>query len=117
MKQVLRIVPGFDRILHGGDYNPDQWQRLPDVLEADERLIAQAGLNVVTLGVFAWSSYEPREGELDFGWLDRAMDAMARIGCNVILATPSAAQSTPGQRPAASPCKIAGWTSHAGICS
>lgn len=92
MKPLQRIVPGFDRILHGGDYNPDQWQRQPEVLAADERLIAQAGLNVVTLGVFAWSSYERREGELDFGWLDRSMDAMARIGCHVILATPSGAK-------------------------
>jgi beta-galactosidase len=92
MKPLARIIAGFDRILHGGDYNPDQWQRYPELLADDERLIAHAGLNVVTLGVFAWSSYERREGELDFGWLDRSMDAMARIGCNVILATPSGAK-------------------------
>jgi beta-galactosidase len=92
MNPLPRIVAGFDRILHGGDYNPDQWQRYPEVLAEDERLIAQAGLNVVTLGVFAWSSYEPREAQLEFGWLDRALDAMDRIGCKVILATPSGAK-------------------------
>jgi beta-galactosidase len=92
MNLLPRIIPGFDRILHGGDYNPDQWQRHPEVLAADQRLIAQAGLNVVTLGVFAWSSYEKKEGELDFGWLDRSMDALAGIGCHVILATPSGAK-------------------------
>jgi beta-galactosidase len=87
-----RVLPGFDRILHGGDYNPDQWRRYPEVAAEDERLLDAARINFVTLGVFAWSSYEPREGELDFGWLDRAMDAAARAGRRVVLATPSGAK-------------------------
>jgi len=87
-----RLLPGFDQLLHGGDYNPDQWRRYPEITGDDERLLDAARINFVTLGVFAWSSYEPREGELDFGWLDRAMDASARAGRKVVLATPSGAK-------------------------
>src|SRR5687768_14216318 len=87
-----RIISGFDHLLHGGDYNPDQWQRYPEVLAEDERLIDRAGLNVVALGIFAWTSYERQEDEFEFGWLDRAMDALARAGKKVILATPSGAK-------------------------
>jgi beta-galactosidase len=87
-----RLLRGFDQLLHGGDYNPDQWRRYPEVVERDQRLLDAAGCNVVTLGVFAWSSYEPVEGQFDFGWLDRAMDAAAHAGRKVILATPSGAK-------------------------
>jgi len=75
--QLPRLISGFDQLLHGGDYNPDQWRRYPEVLTEDERLLDAAGCNFVTLGVFAWSSYEQREGQFDFSWLDHAMDAAA----------------------------------------
>jgi len=86
------LIPGFRRILHGGDYNPDQWQGAPEILAEDARLMKLAGVNAVTLGVFAWSSYEPTEGHFTFDWLDRAMDAAGRAGQRVILATPSGAK-------------------------
>lgn len=76
-------------MLHGGDYNPEQWLDRPDILAEDIRLMKKAGVNVVTLGVFSWSTYEPREGEFHFEWLDRIMDSMYENGIYVILATPS----------------------------
>jgi len=91
-RQLPRLLPGVDQILHGGDYNPDQWQRYPEVVAQDAHLLDAAGCNFVTLGVFAWSSYEPREGQFDFSWLDRAMDAAALAGRKVVLATPSGAK-------------------------
>lgn len=75
-------------ILYGGDYNPDQWPR--DVWAEDIRLMKDAGVNAVTVGVFSWSTLEPREGEFDFGWLDEVMDLMAKNNIGVILATPTA---------------------------
>jgi beta-galactosidase len=86
------LIPGFKRILHGGDYNPDQWQRYPEVLSEDIRLMKLAGCNSFTLGVFAWTSYEPEEGRFSFDWLDRSMDQLAKEGHKVILATPSGAK-------------------------
>ena len=85
-------MPGFRRILHGGDYDPDPWRGAPQILEEDQRLMRVAGVNTLTLGVFAWSSYEPEEGRFTFEWLDRAMDRAAAAGQRVILATPSGAK-------------------------
>lgn len=79
-------------LLHGGDYNPDQWLDRPEILKEDLRLMKQAGVNVVTLGVFSWSSYEPKEGVYQFEWLDSVMDQLYENGIYVILSTPSGAK-------------------------
>ena len=50
----------------------------------------QAGVNLVTVGVFAWSRLEPEPGRYDFGWLDRVLDLLHDGGIRVALATPTA---------------------------
>jgi beta-galactosidase len=75
--------------LHGGDYNPCQWPE--ELWPEDVRLMKAAGCNAVSLGIFAWARLEPREGEYDFGWMDRAMDLLAENEIHVCLATPTAA--------------------------
>ncbi|MEU1269222.1 beta-galactosidase [Streptomyces sp. NPDC005799] len=75
------------RILFGGDYNPEQWPE--ETWHEDVRLMRDAGVNSVTLGVFSWSKLEPRPGERDFGWLDRLMDLLHDNGIGVVLATPT----------------------------
>ena len=75
-------------LLFGGDYNPEQWPE--SVWQEDVRLMRKAHVNRVTVGVFAWSSIEPREGHYTFGWLDRVLDLMAENGIGVVLATPTA---------------------------
>lgn len=77
-------------LLHGGDYNADQWLDRPEILKEDIRLMKKAGVNVVTLGIFSWASLEPEEGVFTFEWLDQIMDSMYENGIYVILATPSA---------------------------
>ncbi|THA79468.1 beta-galactosidase [Streptomyces sp. A0642] len=76
------------RILFGGDYNPEQWPE--EVWEDDARLMKEAGVNSVTLGVFSWAKIEPRPGAREFGWLDRLLDLMHAHGVGVVLATPTA---------------------------
>ena len=44
-----------EKLLHGGDYNPEQWLDRPDILAQDVAMMKQAHVNVVTLGVFSWS--------------------------------------------------------------
>ena len=39
------------RLLHGGDYNPEQWLDRPDILAQDIELMKKAHVNTVTLGV------------------------------------------------------------------
>lgn len=80
------------RLLHGGDYNPEQWLERPDILEKDIAYMREAHINSVTLGVFAWSVYEPEEGEYHFEWLDETMDRLYENDIYVILATPSGAR-------------------------
>ncbi|MEU5718684.1 beta-galactosidase [Streptomyces sp. NPDC020403] len=76
------------RILFGGDYNPEQW---PEEVWADDvRLMKEAGVTSVTVGVFSWAMIEPRPGAREFGWLDRLMDLMHAHGVGVVLATPTA---------------------------
>ncbi|MBQ0853073.1 beta-galactosidase [Streptomyces sp. BH-SS-21] len=75
------------RVLFGGDYNPEQWPE--EVWHEDVRLMREAGVNSVTLGVFSWAKIEPRPGAREFGWLDRLMDLVHGHGIGVVLATPT----------------------------
>lgn len=74
-EQIVKKFPPISakcpHMLHGGDYNPDQWQHLPRVLEEDMRLMTLAGCNAMTVGIFAWTALEPREGVYTCDWLDR----------------------------------------------
>ena len=78
-------------ILHGGDYNPEQWLDYPEILEEDIRLMKEAGVNCVTLGVFSWAVLEPEEGVYDTRWLEEMVDRLGEEKIQVILATPSGA--------------------------
>ena len=75
-------------IAFGGDYNPEQWPE--EVWHEDVRLMREAGVNLVSLGIFSWALLEPREGTYDFGWLDRVMDLLHEHGIAVDLATATA---------------------------
>jgi len=76
------------RLWYGGDYNPEQWD--PAVWKADLDLMQQAGVNLVTVGVFSWSTLEPAPGRYEFGWLDQVLDLLHTGGISVDLATPTA---------------------------
>ena len=78
--------------LHGGDYNPDQWLDYPEVLLEDIRLMKLAGINAVSLGIFAWARLEPEEGRYDFEWMDEIVERLTENGIGIVLATPSAAR-------------------------
>ena len=79
-------------IVHGGDYNPDQWIATPEIWDEDMRLMKKAGINSATVGIFAWSLTEPEEGVYDFSFLDRILDKMHENGIKAVLATPSGAR-------------------------
>lgn len=73
----------------GGDYNPEQWPA--DVRLEDLGLMKEAGVNLLSVGIFSWALLEPREGEYDFAWLDEVLDNLAGAGIKVALATATAA--------------------------
>jgi beta-galactosidase len=79
---------GEPRIEFGADYNPEQWPR--EVWAEDVRAMREAGVTIVSLGIFSWARLEPAEGRYDFGWLDEVVDLLHAGGILVDLATPTA---------------------------
>lgn len=73
----------------GGDYNPEQWSR--DTWREDVALMGRAGVNLVTVGVFAWARIQSEEGCFDWDWLDEVLELLAAAGVGVDLATATAA--------------------------
>lgn len=86
------VIPGFTHILHGGDYNPEQWKDTPEIWQEDMRLMKLANCNTMSVGIFSWAVLEPEEGVFDFSFLDTTMDNIARNGGKAVLATPSGAR-------------------------
>ncbi len=92
IKKYPPAAPRVPHMVHGGDYNPDQWLEYPEVLEDDIRLLKNAGINSVSVGIFAWAALEPQEGVYTFEWLDKVIDRLYENGIYTILATPSGAR-------------------------
>jgi beta-galactosidase len=86
------VFPKLPHMIHGGDYNPEQWMETPEIWDVDIRLMKAAGINSATVGVFSWAALEPDEGRFTFGWLDTIMDKFAANGIYAVLATPSGAR-------------------------
>lgn len=82
----------FDHIVHGGDYNPEQWIRTPEIWDEDMRLMKLAHVNSASVGIFSWAILEPEEGVYNFEWLDTILDKMHANGIDAVLATPSGAR-------------------------
>ena len=85
MTRALK-VPG---LAYGGDYNPEQWPE--EVWAEDMRLMAGAGVTMVSVNIFSWALLEPSEGAYDFSRLDRILDLLHTHGIAADLATPTAA--------------------------
>lgn len=92
MKKYAPINEKLQQFYHGGDYNPDQWLKYPEVLEEDIRLMKLAKCNVMSVGIFSWVTLEPEEGKFNFEWLDKVLDKLYENGIYVILATPTGAR-------------------------
>ncbi|WP_020658458.1 beta-galactosidase [Amycolatopsis benzoatilytica] len=78
----------MERVYYGGDYYPEHW---PDgIWEDDRKLMAEAAVSLVTVGIFSWAQVEPRPGEFDFGKVDQTLDNLAEAGIRACLATMTA---------------------------
>ncbi|MBK3627053.1 beta-galactosidase [Streptomyces sp. MBT49] len=80
---------GLTRLAFGGDYNPEQWPE--SVWQDDVRLMREAGVTMVSVGIFSWALLETSPGEYDFGWLDRVIALLHDNGIRVDLGTPTVA--------------------------
>ena len=81
--------PATNKLHFGASYYPEHWDeaRWPE----DVRLMKEAGFTAVRMGEFAWSTFEPAEGDFHFDWLDRAIDLLAESHIATVLGTPTAA--------------------------
>ena len=79
-------------LLHGADYNPEQWLDRPDILARDIELMKEAHCNVVSMGMFSWSMLEPEEGNYQFEWLESVINNLYNNGIYTFLSTPSGAR-------------------------
>ncbi|WP_246001765.1 beta-galactosidase [Allorhizocola rhizosphaerae] len=78
-------IPGLG---FGADYNPEQWPK--SVWQEDVRLMREAGVNIVSVGIFSWARLQPAPEVWEFGWLDEVMDLLHANGIAVDLATATA---------------------------
>lgn len=72
----------------GTCYYPEHWPQ--SFWVEDARRMADIGLTWVRIGEFAWSRLEPQPGNLQFGWLDEAIETLGAAGLKVVLGTPTA---------------------------
>nr|WP_209847348.1 beta-galactosidase [Paenibacillus sediminis] len=79
-------------MLHGADYNPEQWLHDPEVLKQDVQLMKQAGCNVMSIGIFSWAALEPEEGRYQWEWMDQVIQTLHEHDISIFLATPSGAR-------------------------
>ena len=77
-------------IIFGGDYFPEQWPE--KTWKEDVRLMKQANVNMVSIGIFSWALIQPDENTFTFDWLDKIMDMLAANDIDVCLGTATAAQ-------------------------
>ncbi|HEV2597879.1 beta-galactosidase [Sphingopyxis sp.] len=76
------------RFLIGICHFPEQEPR--EQISDDARLMAEAGIETVRMGEFAWSVVEPEEGRFDFSLFDEAIAVLGAHGIDTIFCTPTA---------------------------
>ncbi|WP_339813525.1 beta-galactosidase [Paenibacillus sp. FSL R7-0189] len=69
-------------------YYPEHWPE--NMWEDDYRRMRELGFTIIRMGEFAWSIFEPAEGQFQFGLFDRAIDLAHKYGLQVVLGTPTA---------------------------
>ncbi len=74
-------------LMYGCAWYPEQWPESD--WEADLTKMQAAGLNMVRIGEFAWSSLEPNENHYELDWMERAITAASKHGMVTIIGTPT----------------------------
>ena len=78
-----------NKVLYGGDYNPEQWDQ--DIRDKDMELLNEAGVDIVTLNVFSWAALQKNENTYDFSELDKIVKQVTDKGLKICMATSTAA--------------------------
>lgn len=81
-------MPSYASIRYGGDYNPEHWPS--GVIDEDLALMKDAGVNLVSLGIFGWAEVERTPGTYDFSYYRMVLDRLHAAGIGVSMATMTA---------------------------
>jgi beta-galactosidase len=79
---------GMGKIPYGGDWYPEQWER--GIWDEDIRLFKEAGIDLLSINIFAWTLDQPDEDRCDFGGLDELFALLGANGMRVCLGTGTA---------------------------
>lgn len=82
-------ITGFNGILYGGDYCPEQWPE--EVWLEDVRIMKYYGVNAVTINVHSWCVVQPQDAPYDFTRMDKIVRLLDQNGINIVMATGTAA--------------------------
>jgi beta-galactosidase len=77
------------KLYFGAAYYPEHWPE--ERWSEDIHLMQEAGMNVVRMAEFAWSTMEPSAGKFNFSWLEQAIEKLSAAGIVSVLGTPTAA--------------------------
>lgn len=77
-----------NKLFYGADYNPEQWDR--EVWQEDIKLMKEAGVNVVSIGIFSWALIERSDNVWEFGWLDDVCDLLHKNDISIDMGTATA---------------------------
>ena len=84
---VAACAQKMPTVLYGASYYHEYMPS--ERLDQDVELMKKAGLTVVRVGESTWTSWEPKDGQFEFAWMDRVMAKMHEAGIRVILGTPT----------------------------
>jgi len=96
----------MDTVLYGVAYYPEYMPY--DRLDKDVELMQKAGITVVRVGESTWSSWEPRDGDFQFAWMQRVLDRFAVTTAAQLLA----AAHAPGRGAGGAPVPGRGIGAH-----
>jgi beta-galactosidase len=83
------ISTKISKMIYGGDYNPEQYDR--DTMYEDIRMFKKANIDFVRVNIFAWAASQKDEVSYDFTWLDEVIDTLYDNGIQVGIGTGTAA--------------------------
>ncbi len=83
-----RFFPAEQLAATGVYYYPEHWDE--SQWERDLKQIKDLGFGFVHFAEFAWAQLEPRPGEYDFAWLDKAVELAKAQGLKIVLCTSTA---------------------------
>ena len=85
----VKMEKKLKKILHGGDYNPNQWSK--EIWNEDMKLFRKAKLNSATINVFSWAKLQPSEAVYDFSELDEIVETLSSAEMEIVFGTSTAA--------------------------